>query len=37
MKVAVKEAIDSYNYYRPHWSLGLKIPAKVHEEIVEMS
>ena len=36
-KVAVKEAIDSYNYYRPHWSLGLKIPAKVHEEFAEMS
>ena len=36
-KVAVKEAIESYNNYRPHWSLGLNIPARVHEEIAEMS
>lgn len=28
---AVKEAIVSYNEYRPHWSLGLEIPADIHE------
>lgn len=29
--VAVREGIVSYNEYRPHWSLGLEIPAEVHE------
>lgn len=28
---AVKEGIRAYNEERPHWSLGLQIPAKVHE------
>lgn len=28
---AVKEGIKAYNEQRPHWSLGLQIPAKVHE------
>jgi len=28
---AVKEAIEAYNEQRPHWSLNLQIPAKVHE------
>lgn len=28
---SVKEAIKSYNEYRPHWSLGLEIPADVHK------
>jgi putative transposase len=28
---AVREGIKSYNEQRPHWSLGLQIPAKVHE------
>lgn len=28
---AVKEGIQAYNEQRPHWSLGLKIPAIVHE------
>lgn len=36
-KVAVKQAIESYNYHRPHWSLGLKIPANVHQEFAEVS
>jgi len=27
----VKEGIKAYNEQRPHWSLGLKIPSKVHE------
>lgn len=27
---AVKEGINAYNEQRPHWSLGLQIPAKVH-------
>ena len=29
---ATREAIKSYNELRPHWSLGLKIPADVHTE-----
>jgi len=29
--LAVKEGTVSYNEYRPHWSLGLKIPVDVHE------
>lgn len=28
---AVREAIESYNTRRPHWALGLRIPADVHE------
>ena len=28
---AVKEAISAYNEQRPHWSLNLQIPAKVHD------
>ena len=28
---AVKEAIEAYNEQRPHWSLNLQIPAKVHD------
>jgi len=28
---AVREGIKAYNEQRPHWSLGLKIPAEVHE------
>ena len=28
---AVKEAIYSYNHRRPHWSLDLQIPIKVHK------
>jgi len=28
---AVKEGIKAYNEQRPHWSLNLQIPAKVHE------
>jgi transposase InsO family protein len=28
---AVREGIKAYNEQRPHWSLGLRIPAKVHE------
>lgn len=27
---AVKEAIDSYNNLRPHWSLNLLTPRQVH-------
>jgi Transposase and inactivated derivatives len=27
---AVKQAIGKYNEKRPHWSLGLQIPARVH-------
>lgn len=27
----VREGIKSYNEQRPHWSLGLQIPAEVHE------
>jgi putative transposase len=27
---AVRQGIKAYNEQRPHWSLGLKIPAKVH-------
>jgi putative transposase len=30
-KEAVREGIKAYNEQRPHWSLGLRIPAKVHE------
>lgn len=35
--ISVKEAIWSYNEYRPHWSLGLKIPSYVHEVVREKS
>jgi len=28
---AVKEAIDSYNNYRPHWSLNLSTPEQIHK------
>ena len=28
---ATSEGIKAYNEQRPHWSLGLQIPAKVHE------
>lgn len=28
---AVKEGVQAYNEQRPHWSLGLQIPANVHE------
>jgi len=28
---SAKEGIEAYNDQRPHWSLGLQIPAKVHE------
>jgi len=28
---AVREGIKAYNEQRPHWSLGLRIPATVHE------
>lgn len=28
---AVREGVSAYNEQRPHWSLGLQIPAKVHE------
>lgn len=28
---AAREGIKAYNEQRPHWSLGLQIPAKVHE------
>jgi len=28
---AVKQGIQAYNEQRPHWSLGLRIPAEVHE------
>ena len=28
---AAKQGIRAYNEQRPHWSLGLEIPAKVHE------
>lgn len=28
---ATREGIKAYNEQRPHWSLGLKIPAQVHE------
>ena len=27
---AVKEAVDSYNNHRPHWSLNLLTPRQVH-------
>ena len=27
---AVKEAIESYNTRRPHWSLNLRTPQQVH-------
>jgi putative transposase len=27
---AIREGIKAYNEQRPHWSLGLKIPAQVH-------
>jgi putative transposase len=30
-KQAIKEGVKAYNEQRPHWSLGLQIPAKVHE------
>jgi len=30
---SVREGIKAYNEQRPHWSLGLKIPAKVHGAI----
>ncbi|MFA7402243.1 MAG: IS3 family transposase [Bacteroidales bacterium] len=29
---AVKEAIETYNNERPHWSLGLKTPTQVHDQ-----
>jgi transposase InsO family protein len=29
---AVKEAVQTYNNLRPHWSLGLKVPAEVHRQ-----
>ncbi len=28
---AVKQAIDSYNNRRPHWSLGLSTPQQIHQ------
>lgn len=28
---AVKEAIESYNHYRPHWSLNLCTPMQIHK------
>jgi transposase InsO family protein len=28
---AVREAIGTYNYKRPHWSIGLSTPAEIHE------
>lgn len=28
---AVKQAILSYNYHRPHWALKLAIPAQLHQ------
>jgi transposase InsO family protein len=28
---ATKQAIQAYNEQRPHWSLNLQIPAKVHD------
>ena len=30
-RLASKQGIKAYNEQRPHWSLGLQIPAKVHE------
>ncbi len=29
-KLAVKQAVKSYNYLRPHWSLQLMVPAEVY-------
>jgi putative transposase len=29
-KRAVKQAIETYNTKRPHWSLGLQIPSEIH-------
>ena len=29
-KKAVKQAIETYNTKRPHWSLGLRIPSEIH-------
>jgi putative transposase len=34
VRMAAKEAIAAYNYERPHWSLGLQIPAQVHQQCV---
>ena len=28
----IKESIDTYNCYRPHWSLGLETPESVHKK-----
>jgi hypothetical protein len=28
---AVKEAIDTYNYIRPHLSLNMKTPNQIHQ------
>lgn len=28
----ISESIDTYNRYRPHWSLGLKTPESVHKK-----
>jgi putative transposase len=32
-KRAVKQAIETYNTKRPHWSLGLQIPSQIHTAV----
>lgn len=32
-KRADKQAIETYNTKRPHWSLGLQIPSEVHTAV----
>ena len=32
-KRAVKQAIETYNTKRPHWSLGLQIPFEIHSAV----
>jgi transposase InsO family protein len=30
---SVRQAIKTYNELRPHWALGLKVPAEVHRQV----